>query len=100
MPANAKYLTASPWQRFAKISAALVGGYMVAMSFHVALAAWTNHGNVLITSAFSGFIIWTVLMILAFLSKNGWQAWLVYAFFTVLFLSVAYIGKFRNPEFL
>lgn len=100
MPANVKYLTPSPWQRFAKISAGILGGYLVAMSLHVALAAWMNHVNILITSTFSGFILWTILMILAFLSKNGWLTWLIYLLVTIVFLGVAYSGKFQNPNFL
>ena len=40
MPANKKYLTPSPWQRFAKISAAILGGLIVALMFHLALASW------------------------------------------------------------
>jgi hypothetical protein len=100
MPANAKYLTTSPWQRFAKISAAIVGGYGVTMSLHVALAAWSNHVNVLITTTFSGFILWTVVMILAFLSKNGWRVWLICLLLTMVFTAIAYLGKFYNPTFL
>jgi hypothetical protein len=100
MPANAKYLTTSPWQRFGKISASILGGYMVAMSFHMALAAWVNHVNVLITSTFSGFILWASLMILAFLSKSVWRIWLLYLLLTILFTAVSYLGKFYNPDFL
>jgi hypothetical protein len=100
MPANTKYLTVSPWQRFAKISAGILGGYMVAMSLHLALASWVNHVNVLITSTFSGFIVWTILMILSFLSKRGWLVWLLYLLITLVFLGIAYFGKFQNPNFL
>src|SRR5262245_11225985 len=97
MPANAKYLTASGLQRFAKISAAIVGGYGVTMSFHTALASWTSHVHILITSTFSAFIMWTVLMILAFLAKNGWRVWLICFLLTGLFSAIAYLGKFYNP---
>lgn len=100
MPANAKYLTASPWYRFAKVSAGIVGGYAVAMTFHTALAAWINHVHVLITSTFTGFILWTVLMILAFLSKRGWMIWIVYLVLTIIFASLALLGKSYNPSFL
>ncbi len=100
MPANAKYLTASPWQRFAKISAGILGGYMVAMTLHLALASWVNHVNVLITSTFSGFIVWVSLMIVAFLSKSGWRIWLLYFLITIVCLSIACLGKFQNPDFL
>ncbi|MFZ6013498.1 MAG: hypothetical protein ACOYXT_24365, partial [Bacteroidota bacterium] len=85
---------------FAKISAAIIGGYLVAMSLHVALAAWINHVNVLITSTFSGFIVWATLMIVAFLSKQGWRIWLLYLVLTIVLMGIAYLGKMYNPEFL
>lgn len=100
MPANAKYLTVSPWQRFAKISAGILGGYLVAVARHVALAAWVNHVNVLITSTFSGFITWAMLMIVAFLSKSGWRVWLLYLLLSVFFFGIASLGKLYNPNFL
>lgn len=100
MPANAKYLTTSPWQRFAKISAGILGGYFVSMAVHLALVAWFNHVNMIITTAFTGFILWVVLMLLAFLSRNGWRAWLLYLFITGVFVGVALLGKSYNPDFL
>jgi hypothetical protein len=100
MPANAKYLTASLWQRFAKISAGILGGYFVSVSLHQAIAAWVNHINVIITSSFSGFILWAVLMILTFLDRNGWRVWLIYVLLTALFSLIAYSGKLFNPNFL
>src|SRR5687768_17170792 len=63
MPANPKYLTASRTQRFAKISAGILGGYCVSMSILLALAAWLNHTNVIISGAFAGFILWVTFML-------------------------------------
>lgn len=100
MPANPKYLTASRTQRFAKISAGILGGYCVSMSILLALAAWLNHVNVIISGAFAGFILWVTFMLLAFLSKNGWRAWLLYLLASVVFVTVAYLGKTYNPHFL
>lgn len=100
MPANQKHLTASPWQRFAKISAGILGGYAVAMSFLLALAAWFNHVNVIITASFLGFILWVVFMLLAFLSRNGWLVWLLYLGITAIFTTLAILGKLFNPNFL
>jgi Ca2+/Na+ antiporter len=100
MPANSKYLTASRAQRFAKISAGILGGYFVSMSIFLALAAWFNHVNIIISGAFAGFILWVTFMLLAFLSKNGWLAWLLYLLITVVFVAVAYLGKTYNPHFL
>lgn len=100
MPANPKYLTASPWQRFAKISAGILGGYLVSMSLHLALAAWLDHVNVIITGTYSGFILWVVFMTLAFLSRNGWRLWLLYLLITAVLTGIALLGKSFNPNFL
>lgn len=97
MPANSKYLTQSIWQRIAKISAAILGGYLVSVSFHLALASWIDHVNVIITMAFSGFILWVVLMIVAFLAKNGWKIWGIYLLLTLIFCGIIYLGQTYNP---
>ncbi|TRZ41946.1 hypothetical protein [Robertkochia solimangrovi] len=91
MPANPKYLS-SPLQRFAKISAGFLGGYLVTMSIHLALASWFDTANIVITSAYSGFILWAVLFVLAFLGKNGWKVWLLYLAITLLFGLICYFG--------
>ena len=97
MPANPKYLTQSKWQRFAKISAGFLGGYIVSSSLHLALASWLDHVTVLITSTFSAFILWSVLLILAFLAKNGWKIWGIYLLITLTCLIAIYYGKIYNP---
>ncbi|UOB16516.1 hypothetical protein [Abyssalbus ytuae] len=96
MPANKKYLS-SNWQRFSKISAGFLGGYFVSITFHMALAFWFNHLDVIITSAFTGFILWCTLMVLAFLAKNGWKIWGIYLLLTFLFCTVIYLGKTYYP---
>lgn len=79
MPANPQYLTMSKWQRFAKISAGLLGGYLLASVIHMILALWLfNHRVVLVTSVYSLFILWVVFMIVPFLVKNGWKIWGIY----------------------
>ena len=97
MPANKKYLTTSPWQRFAKISAAILGGLIVAVMFHMALASWFNHVVVIITSTFSAFILWAVLMVLAFLGKNGWKIWGIYVLASAVFGVIFYFGNQTHP---
>ena len=97
MPANKKYLTKSPIQRFAKISAGLLGGYLVTVSFHMALAFWINHVDVLMTLRFGGFILWASLLIVAFLSRNGWKTWAVYLGITLVFSFVIYLSKIYHP---
>ena len=97
MPANPKYLTKSRWERFTKITAAIIGGYLVSVSFHLALASWFNRANVVITMAFSGFILWVALMIVAFLAKKGWKIWLLYVSLTLIFSGLIYVGQHYNP---
>ncbi|MBK0369398.1 hypothetical protein [Flavobacterium agrisoli] len=97
MPANPKYLTQSVGGRILKISAAILGGYFVSVSFHLALASWFNRENIVITTAFTGFILWVALMILAFLAKSGWKIWLYYLLLTGLFAGLAYLGQMVNP---
>lgn len=96
MPANQKYLS-SNWQRFAKITAGIIGGYVVTISFHIALAHLFNRTTILITSTFTGFILWVVLMILAFLSKNGWKTWIFYILISLLCSAIIYTSKLYNP---
>lgn len=97
MPANPKYLTHSKTQRFAKISAAILGGYLVSVSFHLALASWFDRATVVITMVFTGFIVWVALMIIAFLAKNGWKIWFVYIALTLLFSGLTFLGQTLNP---
>lgn len=97
MPANTKYLTQSKWQRFAKITAAILGGYLVSVSFHLALASWFNRANIMITMAFTGFILWVALMVVAFLAKKAWKIWLIYLGITLFFSVLIYLGQIYNP---
>lgn len=92
MPANPKYLTASPWQRFVKISAAIPGGYLVTTCLHLALARWFDPVMVLITSTYSTFILWVGLMVLAFLAKDGWKVWVYYLIAAAVLGLLAYAG--------
>ncbi|MES2574191.1 MAG: hypothetical protein V4572_04570 [Bacteroidota bacterium] len=96
MPANPKYLTQSKTQRFAKITAAILGGYFVSVSFHLALAAWFDRATIIITMAFSGFILWVAMMVIAFLAKNGWKIWGIYLLLTLFFSLIIYLGQTYN----
>jgi hypothetical protein len=93
MPANFKYLTTSKWQRFAKITAAIIGSYIVTISVHMAIATWINIENTVMTMAFSGIILWASLMIFAFILKNGWKTWGIYLLVIALFSIITYLGK-------
>jgi hypothetical protein len=97
MPANQKYLTQSKWQRFLKITAAIIGGYFVSVTFHLALASWFNRADILMTTAFSGFILWVILMVLAFLAKSGWKIWGIYILLSLVFSIFIYLGQTYHP---
>lgn len=98
MPANPKYLTTNKWQRFAKISAGILGGYLVSLAIHLALAQWfPNHENVLITFEFSLFLLWIVLLILPFLFNNGWKIWGIYLSVILFCFVTIYFGRIYHP---
>jgi hypothetical protein len=85
MPAKKKYLTKSPLQRFLKITAGFIGGYFVMISFHQLLGYVVEPKYVVITAAFTGYILWAVLLLLAFLAERAWKVWLVYVLLTLIF---------------
>ncbi|WP_339702345.1 hypothetical protein [uncultured Marixanthomonas sp.] len=98
MPANKKHLTTSSWQRFAKISAGILGGYIISVLLHIALAYWLpNPEIVLITSVFTLYILWVTIIILSFLAKNGWKLWAIYLSISILLSIAIYFGKMYNP---
>lgn len=97
MPANKKYLTTSPWQRFAKISAAILGGLAVSVLFHLALASWFDRRAVIISSTYTAFILWALLMVLAFLGKNGWKVWGIFLLASLLLGLLAHLGIQNHP---
>jgi hypothetical protein len=84
MPANKKYLS-SPFQRFLKITAGFIGGYLVMISFHLLLTYLFDKKNVIITAGITGYFLWAILLLLAFLAKNGWKIWGVYLLLAILF---------------
>ena len=98
MPANNKYLTTSGWHRFAKITAGLLGGYLISALLHMSLALWLPfHRAVLITSIFSLYIVWGACMLFAFLAKSGWKLWGIYLLI-ILFLGITvYFGQSLHP---
>lgn len=98
MPANPKYLTKNPWQKLAKISAGILGGYIITALFHMCLPLWLpNPKAVLITSIFTFFIVWCTLLIIPYLFKNGWKAWLLYLAISIVLYVVYYFGNQQNP---
>jgi hypothetical protein len=85
MPANKKYLTKSPWLRLSKILAGTLGGYAVMLSFHLLLSKIFPREGVVVTSFFTGYILWAFLLLGAFLVRNVWKVWLTYLGLTLLF---------------
>ncbi|MEM9675426.1 MAG: hypothetical protein AAF992_22735 [Bacteroidota bacterium] len=75
MPANTKYLTQSPWIKFGRLSAAILGSLIAAVAFHLALAAWLDPAIVFGTSIFTIFILWTGLMLVTYWLRKVWQVW-------------------------
>ena len=98
MPANKKYLTTSKWQKFAKLSAGIIGGYFITALIHLSFALWFPfHKEALITSIYTIFIIWVVLIIIPFLFKNGWKTWGLYILICMILIVGFYFGKQENP---
>ncbi|MEM1327754.1 MAG: hypothetical protein AAGI23_17465 [Bacteroidota bacterium] len=78
MPAKQQYLS-STGQRALKVSAGILGGFLLASALHLVIGALAKDKSIIImTSAFSTFFVWIFLMIMAFTFKSGWKAWGVY----------------------
>jgi hypothetical protein len=93
MPAKKEYLT-TPGQRALKISAGLLGGYLLSVCLHLALAVMTPFRNqILLSATFSVFFCWVGLMILAFLARNGWKIWVIYLLGCLILSLVIYLAR-------
>ncbi len=90
MPANKKYLS-SPGQRALKITAGIIGGYLLSASIHLVMALLPGIGmNLLISGTFSVFLLWVIFMVLAFIARNGWVIWSIYLLLSVIMCYIAY----------
>lgn len=87
MPANKKHLTKSPWLRLAKILTGVIGGYAVMFTFHLLLSKVFPPQNVVVTSFLTGYILWAILLMLAFLEKSVFKIFSVYLLLTMVFTS-------------
>lgn len=96
MPANKKYLS-SPQERVLKITAGFIGGYIIVVSAHFLMAVYWNTVDAILTLRFFGFILWAVLMILAFLSKSGWKIWVLYLLISAVLLLIT---NFKQALFI
>lgn len=98
MPANKKYLTHSKWQRFAKISAALLGGLSISICFFTSLAfLLQDHITVISIAVIGLFPLWILLIIVPFLAQNGWKIWLYYLITIILLIFLILYGKNHFP---
>lgn len=86
MPANRKYLTKSPWLRLGKILMGTVGGYVVMISFHLCLTYIWPKENVIATAFFTGYVLWAVLLLWAFLEPKFWRLCITYVVLALLFM--------------
>lgn len=93
MPADTRYLS-SKGQRFLKITAGIVGGYVVTVLVHNAIGAFLKDKDALIvTSAYTSFILWACLMVIAFLFKNGWKVWGVYLLLILILSGIMMLAQ-------
>ncbi|WP_233899943.1 hypothetical protein [Tenacibaculum piscium] len=98
MPANPKYLTKSPGQKFAKLSAGILGGYIITALIHMIFALiLPYHVEVIIFSTFTFFMIWIVMLIIPYLFINGWKIWAGYLGIIILLYGLYYIANQQNP---
>ena len=93
MPANKKHLTPTFIHRFSRITAGLIGGYAVTVSFFLALSFYFEKVSVLFTLVFGGFLLWVALMIIAFIAKSGRKIWMVYLLLTLVFSLLIYFNQ-------
>lgn len=75
MPANKKHLSGF-WTRFSKLMAAIPGAYATTMLAHMAIAKHVvNDTPIVLTTAYSSFLIWVGLMVVVYFIKNSWYMW-------------------------
>ncbi|WP_422858902.1 hypothetical protein ACOKFD_16345 [Flagellimonas sp. S174] len=93
MPANTKYLS-SGGQRFLKITAGILGGFLVTILFHNAIGSMLeSKGALVITTGYTSFILWAALLVIAFMIKNGWKTWGLYLLLSLLFGAIIYLNQ-------
>ena len=93
MPANPKHLSGTG-QRILKITAGILGGLLVSIFFHNAFGSLLeDKGALIVTSAYSSYILWAILLTIAFLSKNGWKIWGIYLLLIIIFGTVIFLNK-------
>jgi len=93
MPANPKYLS-SRRQRFLKITAGILGGFLVTILFHNALgSSLQEKAGLIVTSTYTSFLLWASLLVVPFLVKSGWKIWGVYLLLIIVFGIIIFLNK-------
>lgn len=83
----------SPGQRWLKVSAAILGGYAVAMLLQMAVTVhFENKAPFLMTSAYLSFFLWVFFMIIPFTFRSGWKAWGLYLIIIAICSVIIYFG--------
>lgn len=95
MPANKKYFS-STHQRILKITAGSIGGYLLTLNIHLFFMKIFERKNIVVTGFFSEYILWAILLLLAFLSQNGLKIWVIYIILSFLFLLPYYPELFHT----
>lgn len=78
MPANKKYLTQSTPRKIFRLSAGLLGGYFVTVSFFGLLSKIFEPAATMISLRLFGFLLWCGLLINAYLMESPLRVWLLY----------------------
>ena len=93
MPANPKYFS-SRGQRFLKITAGILGGFLVTIFFHNAIGSMLeSKGGLIITTGYTSFLLWAALMVIAFMVKNGWKVWGIYLLLILFLGAIIFLNK-------
>ncbi|WP_196887214.1 hypothetical protein [Aureivirga sp. CE67] len=93
MPAQTKYLS-DKTNRFLKISAGVVGGYFLSICFHLIIGLIiTNKSILVMTSAYSAFLLWVAFLVFAFLIRKGKHVWLIYSISILILSFIIYLLK-------
>ena len=93
MPAKKEYLTTKS-QRALKITAGLIGGYFLSVTFQMMISVLIPYRTaVILSGAFSVFLLWVALIVIAFLVRNGWLIWGIYLFVTIVCSAIVFLLK-------
>jgi hypothetical protein len=93
MPANKKYLMKSGWAKASKVIAAILGSFVASMGLHLALTYWLYRPTVLITSTYSVFVVWLLLMLWVYAAKTAKRSWMILGSILALSAILTVLGK-------